>query len=90
MANEGKRRPINRPKFHHTTFATTHLHEMVEFYEKVAGSSRPTNGVWTSMPLARAPSGLTCLRYTPSGRIFLRGPKAAISTTAMSPSTGGD
>ncbi|WP_415856232.1 VOC family protein [Sinomonas sp. G460-2] len=37
MADNRKRRPINRPKFHHTTFATTKLHEMVEFYEKVAG-----------------------------------------------------
>lgn len=30
-------RPINRPKFHHTTFATLKLEEMMEFYEKVAG-----------------------------------------------------
>lgn len=37
MANDRKRRPINRPKFHHTTFATTHLHEMVAFYETLVG-----------------------------------------------------
>lgn len=38
MAEQRKRvRPINRPTFHHTTFATTHLHEMVAFYEAVAG-----------------------------------------------------
>lgn len=30
-------RPTNRPKFHHTTFATIKLDEMVEFYEIVAG-----------------------------------------------------
>ena len=29
--------PLIRPKFHHTTFATMKLDEMVEFYEKVAG-----------------------------------------------------
>jgi catechol 2,3-dioxygenase len=37
MSNDRKRRPINRPKFHHTTFATLKLDEMVDFYEKVAG-----------------------------------------------------
>jgi catechol 2,3-dioxygenase len=36
-ANRSRRRPINRPVFHHTTFATLKLDEMVEFYEKVAG-----------------------------------------------------
>jgi catechol-2,3-dioxygenase len=30
-------RPITRPKFHHTTFATLKLAEMVDWYEKVAG-----------------------------------------------------
>ena len=30
-------RPISRPVFHHTTFATLKLDEMVTFYEKVAG-----------------------------------------------------
>lgn len=37
MTHAYKRRPINRPKFHHTTFTTLKLDEMVEFYEKVAG-----------------------------------------------------
>lgn len=37
MSSVRKRRPINRPQFHHTTFTTTHLAEMVDFYEKVAG-----------------------------------------------------
>lgn len=32
-----RRRPIHRPTFHHTTFATLKLDEMVDFYEKVAG-----------------------------------------------------
>ncbi|WP_167133241.1 VOC family protein [Paramicrobacterium chengjingii] len=36
-ANRNRFRPINRPVFHHTTFATLKLDEMVEFYEKVAG-----------------------------------------------------
>lgn len=35
--NRNRRRPITRPAFHHTTFATLKLDEMVEFYEKVAG-----------------------------------------------------
>lgn len=35
--SERRARPINRPKFHHTTFATMKLAEMVNFYEKVAG-----------------------------------------------------
>lgn len=37
MPSQLRRRPITRPAFHHTTFATLHLDEMVEFYEKVAG-----------------------------------------------------
>lgn len=37
MPSQSRRRPITRPAFHHTTFATLHLDEMVEFYEKVAG-----------------------------------------------------
>ncbi len=37
MSNQRRPRPINRPHFHHTTFATLHLPEMVDFYEKVAG-----------------------------------------------------
>lgn len=32
-----KPRPIIPPKFHHTTFLTLKLHEMVAWYEKVAG-----------------------------------------------------
>ena len=36
-ANRNRRRPITRPVFHHTTFATLKLDEMVAFYEKVAG-----------------------------------------------------
>ena len=37
MPSERRPRPIVRPIFHHTTFATMHLDEMVDFYEKVAG-----------------------------------------------------
>lgn len=37
MGYEVKKRPINRPLFHHTTFATAKLDEMIEFYERVAG-----------------------------------------------------
>lgn len=37
MSKRHRPRPITRPKFHHTTFATLKLDEMVEFYEKVAG-----------------------------------------------------
>lgn len=37
MASGRRPRPIHRPTFHHTTFATLKLDEMVEFYEKVAG-----------------------------------------------------
>jgi catechol 2,3-dioxygenase len=36
-ANRSRRRPITRPIFHHTTFATLQLDAMVAFYEKVAG-----------------------------------------------------
>ncbi len=35
--NRYRRHPITRPVFHHTTFATLKLDEMVEFYEAVAG-----------------------------------------------------
>lgn len=44
-----RRRPISRPVFHHTTFATLKLDEMVEFYEKVAGLEpvyHGLNGAW--------------------------------------------
>lgn len=37
MPSQRRLRPIVGPKFHHTTFATLHLDEMVSFYEKVAG-----------------------------------------------------
>ncbi|WP_210603595.1 VOC family protein [Brevibacterium oceani] len=35
--NRNRCRPISGPVFHHTTFATLKLDEMVEFYKKVAG-----------------------------------------------------
>lgn len=35
--NRQYKRPVVTPTFHHTTFTTMHLDEMVEFYEKVAG-----------------------------------------------------
>lgn len=35
--NKGRARPITRPVFHHTTFGTLKLEEMVKFYEEVAG-----------------------------------------------------
>ena len=35
--NKRRARPITRPIFHHTTFATLKLAEMVTFYEEVAG-----------------------------------------------------
>jgi len=37
MPSGRRPRPLIRPTFHHTTFATIKLDEMVEFYEKVAG-----------------------------------------------------
>ena len=37
MPSQRRLRPINRPVFHHTTFATLKLDEMVAFYEAVAG-----------------------------------------------------
>ena len=37
MPSERRPRPILSPTFHHTTFATMHLDEMVAFYEKIAG-----------------------------------------------------
>lgn len=37
MPSGRRPRPISRPKFHHTTFATLKLDEMVTFYEKIAG-----------------------------------------------------
>lgn len=48
-ANRNRRRPITRPVFHHTTFATLKLDEMVAFYEKVAGLEpvfHGEEGVW--------------------------------------------
>jgi len=36
-ANRSHRRPITRPVFHHTTFTTNRLDEMVDFYEMIAG-----------------------------------------------------
>lgn len=35
--NRESKRPINVPLFHHTTFTTRKLDEMVDWYEKVAG-----------------------------------------------------
>ncbi|MYM20576.1 hypothetical protein GSY69_11540 [Brevibacterium sp. 5221] len=35
--NRSRRNPITRPVFHHTTFATNRLDEMVAFYEAIAG-----------------------------------------------------
>jgi len=38
MATNNRRtNPISRPKFHHTTFATLKIHEMVAFYKQIAG-----------------------------------------------------
>ncbi len=37
MPSTRRPRPLIAPKFHHTTFATLKLDEMVAFYEKVAG-----------------------------------------------------
>lgn len=37
MSSDRRPHPITPPKFHHTTFATLKLDEMVTFYEKVAG-----------------------------------------------------
>jgi catechol 2,3-dioxygenase len=37
MTNNRRTSPINRPKFHHTTFATLKLDEMVAWYGTVAG-----------------------------------------------------
>ncbi|WP_223622887.1 VOC family protein [Microbacterium sp. EST19A] len=48
-ANRDRRRPITRPVFHHTTFATLKLDEMVEFYEAIAGLEpvyHGTDGAW--------------------------------------------
>ncbi|RFA22733.1 VOC family protein [Subtercola boreus] len=50
-ANRNRRRPIIRPVFHHTTFATLKLDEMVEFYEAIAGLEpvyHGTEGAWLS------------------------------------------
>lgn len=47
--NRNRRRPITRPTFHHTTFATLKLDEMVAFYEAVAGLEPVyygANGAW--------------------------------------------
>lgn len=35
--NRQNKRPLHTPKFHHTTFTTLRLDEMVDWYEKVAG-----------------------------------------------------
>jgi catechol 2,3-dioxygenase len=37
ISNRRRARPITRPIFHHTTFATLKLEQMIEFYEQVAG-----------------------------------------------------
>lgn len=37
MSSGRRPRPLIRPTFHHTTFATLKLDEMVAFYEKIAG-----------------------------------------------------
>ena len=37
MPSGRRPRPVVRPVFHHTTFATLKLDEMVTFYEKIAG-----------------------------------------------------
>lgn len=50
MPSKVRPRPIIRPKFHHATFATLHLDEMVQFYEKVVGLEpvyyAPDQGAW--------------------------------------------
>jgi len=50
MPSKRRLRPIVRPKFHHTTFATLHLDERIEFYEKIAGLEPvyygPGQGAW--------------------------------------------
>lgn len=50
MPSKRRPRPVIRPKFHHTTFATLHLDEMVEFYGKIAGLEpvyyAPGQGAW--------------------------------------------
>ena len=52
MPSQRRPRPIIRPVFHHTTFATLHLDEMVDFYEKIAGLEpvyySPGHGAWLS------------------------------------------
>lgn len=48
-ANRAPRRPIAPPKFHHTTFTTLRLDEMVDWYQKVAGLIpvfHGDNGAW--------------------------------------------
>lgn len=37
MANRKNNAPLRAPKFHHTTFTTLKLDEMVQWYEKVCG-----------------------------------------------------
>lgn len=50
MPSKRRPRPLIRPKFHHTTFATLHLDAMIEFYEKIAGLEpvyyAPGQGAW--------------------------------------------
>ena len=43
--NKGERGPVIAPKFHHTTFTTRRLDEMVKWYEDVAGL-RPVVTPW--------------------------------------------
>lgn len=50
MPSKRRPKPLIRPRFHHTTFATLHLDEMVQFYEKIAGLEpvyyAPGQGAW--------------------------------------------
>jgi len=49
MPSGRRPRPLIRPTFHHTTFATLKLDAMVDFYEKVAGLEPvyySANGAW--------------------------------------------
>jgi len=51
MASGRRPRPLIRPTFHHTTFATLKLDEMVIFYEKIAGLEPvyySEHGAWLS------------------------------------------
>ena len=51
MPSSRRPRPINRPRLHHTTFATLKLDEMVAFYEQIAGLEPVyygAHGAWLS------------------------------------------